>query len=265
MSWISGDHCFLLSLCAFVLGRALYFIYLRLMWDEVRVNGPAKRAYVQTRIRDFWVTSEEGEQRVRDFYAWLDTLPEPNEAVHRRCREYNLHTRVKFSSYQVRKLLSELYHQDSMWHNLDVPGDPSYEHAQLWLKLVEDTYVKHVSRFFKQFDTAQTTSVKVPLMTRFMRDLILFSNLLTHAESRFTDSVLTRTVYKKVLELSATTGFLPAFLVMGHLKPDLVCDDCYPVLNNDTQVYQELVVLDDLVDDATFGPLVNTFEDFIIL
>lgn len=214
------------------------------------------------RLRDFMVTSASGEQQVKRFYAWLDRT-DCNASLHASADSTAATDAVTDAGNA--RMLEALYCQEHMWAQLAAGADGAVVYQ--WMYLVHMLFVTHIAA---QVSTPMSDKIDV-LCKQFMKlflDLMRYSNVYMHAQfpliqqrTNFLQHVL-----RLALTSSACHGFLPGFLLFAHLCPELVTDECYPFLNNETHVYQHVV---DLWEVEQFSPLyadlIYKFESYVNL
>lgn len=70
------------------------------------------------------------------------------------------------------------------------------------------------------------------------------------------------TVLVKQHELITTNGLASSLLVLAYYRPDLVCDDIYPAINRDSQVYID-INHQKLAESPVFGELYAKYSRFL--
>lgn len=241
-------------LFCFMLWSTLTDIYNRIQWFRADTSGHLKQT------RDFVTASPEGEAKVDTFYALLDDLKsQPNEND----TKFNLHQHVSCSQFQVKDLLKQLYSLDDMWDALT--EDDDRQDVREWAHLLTTTFQQHYDKLTHSWQLCGDPQQKVRQVTQMFHELLKYSDVLTHSKELKVDGKFMASLFEDILHWSAQEGLLPAFLVFAHLVPHMVCDECYPVLNNDTDVYQQLVTYESVATYQRFKPLLQKYEEYIIL
>ena len=70
-----------------------------------------------------------------------------------------------------------------------------------------------------------------------------------------------KTFIAKMIEFMAE-GIVESFLVFAHYYPDLVCNDIYPILNHETDIYKStnFALLE---SSSVYGSLYTKYKQFI--
>ena len=244
---------FLGVLMCFLLWSTCRDVYNRIVWIHT------DNTYHTTQTRDFVTASREGEAHVEAFYAMLDDLK--NQPSHD--SSFRLHDKVSFSQFQLKELLKQLYSLDDMWEALEYDCDR--QDVREWAHLLTTTFQEHYRKLTHSWQLCDEPHQKVRQVTQMFHELLKYSDVLKHHEDLKVDGKFMATLFEDILYWSAKQGLLPAFLVFAHLMPQMVCDECYPVLNNDTDVYQQLVTYESVATYQRFKPLLQKYEEFIIL
>lgn len=125
----------------------------------------------------------------------------------------------------------DLYNQLEMW---DKFNNLNYTPEVLqWAKSLKRTFsamLQHVFSIHNQLDikTSYTQNVILTLIT-------LYDKMFTTVHLGYT-SVL-KTILLETLDLS-NEGMVAGLLAFAHYRPDLVCDDIYPFIDRDSQIYK---------------------------
>lgn len=217
---------------------------------------------IPKRVGDFWVTSAAGEKHVRLFYAWLQQEHEMHGASVASSSELSNTTAVNPG------ILKSLYPQHDMWMLLERDGGETNLAVHHWLSLVHTLFISQITQELALAGTEVDVKHLCTRMVHLFQTLISYSNVYMHAKfpiARHNPTFL-RTVLRIALTCSAELGFLPGFLLFAHLCPELVTDNCYPVLNNDTHIYQELVDLWDVEQlSQLYANLIYKYDTFVNL
>lgn len=251
---VTSGVLFLGCLFCFMLWSTFTDIYNRIQWFRADTSSHVKQA------RNFFTASREGEAKVETFYASLEDLKSQSNKSD---TKFHLHQHVSFSQFQVKDLLKQLYSLDDMWDALTVDGDR--EDVRDWAHLLSTTFQAHYCKLTHSWQLCGDPQQKVRQVTQMFHELLKYSDVLRHYKELQVDGKFMASLFECILHWSAQEGLLPAFLVFAHLFPDMVCDECYPVLNNDTDVYQQLVTYESVATYQRFIPLLQKYEEYVIL
>lgn len=250
------DHTFFYALCLLVIcntAHNLYCIVTSPQWT--RSFNPLD--IIPYHFKNFYVVSREGEQAVKSFYIVQDASR--NEA---KAGDTQIVQHLDLTPYEVKKMLKKLFSVQQMWQKLDEVGAGDAA-VQQWASLLLDTFY-----LFTHRGLARCRAIKdawtAREATRFMNQLVKYSKLLTHP-GLSACPYFRATLLETLLRLSAQDGFMPAYLVFAHLQPHMVNDNCYPVLNNETNVYQQHVSYESVWAHSHLKPLLEQYDEFIIL
>lgn len=227
----------------------------------------SQEPYCCRQVRDFYVSSPEGHAKVEEFYSLLKELKEERINQDEAPKPFDLHARVTFSPYHVQTLLKSLYHQDDMWVALQ-SDDCDRQDVREWAYLLTTTFRQQYSKLLHSWQLCDKKERQAREATRMFHELIKYSKVIHHYDLLSTDAEFTQfiaTLFEDMLHWSSTEGLLPAFLVFAHLMPDMVCDECYPVLNNDTDMYQQVVTYESVETYSRFKSLLEKYDEYIIL
>ena len=251
---LTSGAVFLGCLFCFMLWSTLTDVYNRIQWFRADTSSHLKQT------RHFYTASPEGEAKVDAFYALLEDLKSQSDQSD---TKFQLHQHVSFSQFQVKELLKQLYSLDDMWDALTQDGDR--QDVREWAHLLTTTFQAHYCKLTHSWQLCGEPQQKVRQVTQMFHELLKYSNVLTHYKELQLDGKFMASLFEDLLHWSAQEGLLPAFLVFAHLFPEMVCDECYPVLNNDTDVYQQLVTYESVATYQRFKPLLQKYEEYIIL
>lgn len=231
--------------------------------------------FAPRQVRDFYVTSAEGEQMVHDFYTELDV------------------SLVELPDYAIQKadiqdplaLLHCLYAQPVLWEQLDQmlqeeeeEGEPTEACATSSLMRNDallSSWLYTMTHTFTVFVQTSLCDVNVLKQERETADmlfkcfelhdmLVYFSKLYTHTLCPLTHTKLRATILQYLLRLTSRDGYMPGFLVFAHLRPDMVNEHCYPKINNETEVYNS-VSLEEVEEFEQLRYLADKYEEYVIL
>lgn len=261
MDFWSLDALFLGSLLGYMFFGSLYNVYA--FYQQSKEEKEVATEYPMT-IHGFHVTSDEGKETVLDFFAWLEE-EEERDSDDMRSEEarLNIHDMVNLSSAQLRNMLHYLYHQTRMWERLvDGPITPV---VQDWIHMLNNAALTHFASITESIYGAESITLQRDVAITYFHDLILYSKVYTHPAFPIAHTKFQATVLRACVELCVCDGLLPALLLLGHLQPRLLTDDAYPVLNNESAFYKELIDPTDLDEYPAYKELLHKFHDYVVL
>ena len=257
-SWM--DVLFLTSILSYILCGSLYnlWVFLQKLADTPQ--------YPLT-IHAFQVTTSEGKARVDAFYEWLEVEEEKGENTEDDGKEAlapkreTEHDMIDLTQSQLLNLLNYLYNQPRMWERLE-SGKQLSVPVQEWINRLNNAAVTYFAQQTEHFCTA----TELPFISiQFFHDLIQYSKVYTNPAFAMGRSKFLATVLRACTVMCDHDGMLPALLLLAHLRPDLVSDDAYPVLNTNTPYYKEWIEPNDLTSYPAFKKLLDEYDSFVIL
>ena len=199
---------------------------------------PEKRFY-----RNFVINNndENAKNKVEQFYKQLD-YTYPNSKTENNI--YNENTNI-YINVPIEELMKHLDMSLSNTHILDIirkNKDKIKEYNEtnfsfVFYKNIVNTYVIIMKNLLNNICNEKDSNGKFPIFEKMTEIIMKYSVF-------FTDELFTKEFIKfkkvvtmKSLEFSANDGCIGGFLLFAFLHPDMITEDCYLYINNDSPNY----------------------------
>jgi hypothetical protein len=256
------DGLFFYGLLSYIAFGALYNL-----WRFVAFGEPhCKEVEYPEVVHGFHVTSEAGKSRVLEFFEWLHAEEDKEQVVSESSKDggrLNLHDMVQLTPSQVENLLKYLYNQPRMWERL--ASEKQSNVVEEWVNTLNNAAVAFFAIQTEAMYTETSKDGQTRVAIAYFHNLIRFSKVYTNPQFGMGKSKFLANILRACVDLCVQDGMLPALLLLAHLRPDLVTDDVYPVLNNETAYYKDLIAPTDLEVYPVYKELLTKYNDFVIL
>lgn len=179
-------------------------------------------------VREFVVFNEKGLEKVQAFYKWLDaadSTPKKTGLVSM------THNGNPINTIELEAYINTLYYQKHNWQELEEGGD-----VDEWVSKIRTNVIK---LFRKKLAWIKQIPGKCAKRHYFVHEIcrVLLQFNKCFSSSVFSFESFLKTCIKKGLEFSFYNGIPEGTYLIAQFYPDMICDDCCPWINTETDNY----------------------------
>jgi hypothetical protein len=216
-------------------------------------------------VRGFTVHTQQGLDRINDWYTWLDEEspeePQPHfSKINAQTPPQSSATHITVATrHSLENLLFKVYNDNFMWDLLEL--DPRKDTMEPRLNPIVDHWQELVRKLFieivrfdlwvvgniaqKQHKYSYVVNTLIPVLLNYP-DIYTSPQLFKFG----THNQFMKAVLKKMIEFVNDHGMLESLLVISSIFPQLVRDDCHPRITADASCRTSVFVMQQHKDFA---------------
>jgi hypothetical protein len=179
-------------------------------------------------FREFVVFNEKGLKKVQAFYKWLDAA---DPTTKKPALVSMMHNGSKINTIELEAYINTLYYQKHNWKKLEEGED-----VDEWVSQIRTNVIK---LFRKKLALVKQIPGKCAKRHYFVHEIcrVLLQFNKCFSKSVFSFESFLKTFIKKGLEFSFYNGVPEGMYLIAQFFPDMICDDCCPWINTETDNY----------------------------